>query len=387
MFDQGVPTLAPYIKDHLGLSVTATAGIVTISNLGRAVASTPAGRIVDRVGVRRILLIALTSLFCVTLAASFTKSAFLLAAMLVVGGIFTATTNPAGARHVMHEFSLHRRGIAMGIRQAGVPIGALIAALSLPAAATIMSWHASIRVLSVVAGLAVLASLRLPSKAKEKTPQELSAEPGPEYEHAGSLTLLVAWGMLMVICQYSLPTFLALYLGELQRMSALQASGLIAVAQLGGVVGRIGWGALSDRSGGRRRPFMLATTIIGAGASASLLAAEPATPTWVLLIVVLMFGVSASGWNGLWVGSLAEHAGRARSASVVGIGLSFSSLAAVGGVVTVGFIAGKTGGLRSIWLIVLALFLAAAVVVLFNGAGRVTSGDRPRNGNVTDLRC
>lgn len=378
MFDQGIPTLAPFIKEHLGLSVAATAGIVTVSNLGRAVASTPAGRVVDRICVRTIMLIALTSLLCVTLAASFTRSALPLASLLIIGGIFTATTNPAGARHVMHEFSLRRRGVAMGIRQAGVPAGALIAALLLPAAATVMSWHASIRVLSVVAGLAALACLRLPSNPERKQSQahpEQSSDVEEPNERTGSLAVLVFWGMLMVVCQYSLPTFLALYLGKLRGMSALQASGLIAVAQLGGIGGRIGWGALSDRRGGKRRPFMFATSIIGAAASASLLLAEPSTPIWVLLIVVLIFGVSAAGWNGLWVASLAEHAGRGRSGSVVGIGLSFSSLAAVGGVVAVGFVASHTGGLRTIWLVTLALFIGAALLMLFNRSAREPAVD------------
>ena len=129
--EQGVPTIVVFVKHDLALSATAAGAIVAALGLGRIIGFYAAGRAVDTRGERRVLFAgAVGSGACVAIAAAFHYTGMLV--VLTVAGLFLATATPAGGKLVFGSFPDHRRGLAMGIRQAGVPIGGLVAAAALP---------------------------------------------------------------------------------------------------------------------------------------------------------------------------------------------------------------------------------------------------------------
>ena len=62
-----------------------------------------------------------------------------------------------------------------------------------------------------------------------------------------NIRLLTVWGGLLVSGQYAVLTFLGLDLHQRMGLGLAEASAFVAIAQAGGIAGRIGWGALSDR--------------------------------------------------------------------------------------------------------------------------------------------
>src|SRR5205814_8497072 len=89
------------------------------------------------------------------------------------------------------------------------------------------------------------------------------------------------------------------------------------LGQLGGSIGRIGWGVVSDRLG-RRAPVMVLNgglaVLVCLGAAWLV---RPGVPAGVLGGLFLLVGLSTMGWNALYI-TLAAEVTRHRAAAVVG---------------------------------------------------------------------
>src|SRR5207248_166657 len=98
---------------------------------------------------------------------------------------------------------------------------------------------------------------------------------GPSPARNRNVRLLTLWGCLVVSGQYAILAFLALDLHRGARLALATASLLVAVVQAAGILGRVAWGALSDRALSRgRKPLLLVLTAVGL-AGALLLLATP----------------------------------------------------------------------------------------------------------------
>jgi MFS family permease len=90
---------------------------------------------------------------------------------------------------------------------------------------------------------------------------------------------------------------------------SLVAAGLaLSVTQLGGIGGRVVWGNVADRWLGARRMLLMLASMMTLGAlTSAYLTAD--TPQALVIAILVAFGASAIGWNGVY---LAEVARRAR---------------------------------------------------------------------------
>src|SRR5919106_1489149 len=94
-----------------------------------------------------------------------------LAAMLFLAGVLGAVTNVASGRVVMGWFDFAERGTAFGLRQAAVPLGGALAALTLPALVAATTPRAGPLVLGVGCALAAAAcAVGLRDPASPTTP-------------------------------------------------------------------------------------------------------------------------------------------------------------------------------------------------------------------------
>jgi MFS family permease len=147
-------------------------------------------------------------------------------------------------------------------------------------------------------------------------------------------------------------------------LSLLAASRYLALAQGGGMVGRVVFGLLSDRvlGGSRRVPLAIA----GAGSSLCSVAIAftgPGASAWWLAPLVLVFGFVGIGWNGVQHTLMAELAGARAAGTAVGLGLAVSSLGVTVGPPLFGHLVTVAGGYRGPW-IALAVVMVAALGVL-----------------------
>ncbi len=171
--EQGIPTVIGFIKHDLALSAGAAGALLADIPTGRILGSYAAGRAVDRVGERRILVSGAMAVGTLVVLAALTPLAWLILLFLMIGA-FAGTATPAGAKMVLQSFPERSRGLAMGIRQAGVPLGGLLAAVALPWLAGAWNWRASL----VAAGILTLIGARSPWPWANSNPAPGAAPPG-----------------------------------------------------------------------------------------------------------------------------------------------------------------------------------------------------------------
>jgi MFS family permease len=366
----GLPSLAPLLREDLGLSMAQAGSVLSAFYFGRFIVSLPAGWLTDRLGARATWLAgqALTAAFLLVAARTGTYLSLLLA--LAGVGLGFGSANPASQRAVMEWFPRASRATAVGIRQTGAPLGGALGALILPSLALASGWRAA-----VAAAGALMLTMFVVSALGYRRPrrsalaaEEAQAPAAPAGAPAGGaarrLVALMACITALFSCvQLSWTSYLTLYLHDALGYSVRAAGAVLAQGNIGGIAGTILLGLLSDRAfGGRRKPVLIGCAVVVAG----LLAAQTRAatlPGWVLLAVVLALGGLAIGWDGVHFALLGELAPRGRTGLALGVGHLGSTSGAVLGPPLFGAILAWTGSFTAAWLFAAGASLANAAAL------------------------
>ena len=320
-------SLASRIPEDFAFDDSRVGVAIAIFHVVCALTSTPAGRLVERIGALACIRIAATAtaLSCLAIA-TVAESAVGLTALLLVGGVANALGGPSVSQLFTREVALHRRGLAFGAQQSGAPLGALLAGLALPAVAIPFGWRwAFLAVAALALGAALLApagTVAAPAVARAERPRGLDAV----YALALAAALASAAGVGFV-------SFLVLYAVE-QGMSHAAAGLLLVAVSLASTLSRIGAGALADRTGQEPLRLVAAMLTISIGGYLLLIAGEPA------LIVIAALMAGGFGWA--WPGGLTlAVVQRAPGAPAWAVGVLMAGLftGAVGGPLAVGLLA------------------------------------------------
>lgn len=314
---QGVAVLAVFIRQDLHLTLAEMGLLVSAMSLGVVTGQILSGLVIDNQGPRWVLfwgtLLAVVLASFLTLATTF--SFWLLG--LGVLGVALAAVPSAGTRTIFGAFDERLRGLVMGIRQTGVPVGSALAAALLPLLVAGVGLH------RVWIGIAVLLAL---AGALFLLAMPRWRRPNPRQGASGSLRGLwgpLVLGLIMVSGQYSALTFMITNLHVREGWSIGAAGLALALVQVGGGMGRVGMGWWSDRIG-RRGPVIAALAVL-ASAMAFLVAWFPDRSPAILIIPVLwLLGVGGVGWNGLLLTWAGERVGTRRA----GQAMSWSGSAA-----------------------------------------------------------
>ncbi|WP_317697486.1 MFS transporter, partial [Aeromicrobium sp. REDSEA-S32_B7] len=121
--------LIPFLTRDRGLTLGHAGALASASLLGTTVSLVGWGVVVDRWGERLTLTLGLVVTTVGSAAAAFADGYLPLAACWFVAGVGVASSNAASGRLVVGWFPPERRGTAMGIRQAALPLGVGLAAV------------------------------------------------------------------------------------------------------------------------------------------------------------------------------------------------------------------------------------------------------------------
>jgi sugar phosphate permease len=172
-------------------------------------------------------------------------------------------------------------------------------------------------------------------------------------------------GAIMIIGQYTLTIYIVFYLNEELGVPLLEASTFLAVAHFSGAFGRIVWGIASDRLyGGSRRRVLVHSGMLSVGLTLVIAALVRGTPVTLLYFLIALYGFAVVGWTGMWVALLSELAGRNRSGTALGVGMTFVQVGKVGGPPLLGLLHDLTGTYRFSWL-ALSVIIAIATFIFY----------------------
>lgn len=312
----GPAFLIPALHDG-GLSLAGAGWIAAASIAGSTCTLVGWGAVVDAIGERFVLVTSL-ALTAVALAGAVAvrDSAVLLGLLLFLAGAAAAGTSSASGRVVVGWFPPRRRGTAMGIRQMAQPVGVGFAAVTIPvvAAGPGIGWALAVPA-ALAAAAAVACAFWVLDPVRPPKPKDLaSANP---YLGNGYLNRIHAASMLLVIPQFTVWTFMLVWLQVGEGWGPGAAGGLVAVAQVLGAVGRIGAGHLSDRVGSRTVP--LRWVAVSAGATMLAVGVAVRADHAVAVPLMMLATMITVADNGLAFTAVAERAGPFWSGRALGL--------------------------------------------------------------------
>ncbi len=261
---QGLPVLFPFIQEEFNAS-RAQLGLITSGMLlGGAGIIVVLGWLVDMMGARRILSVALVIVAAGVLLFSQIQSLLQGVLLALLIGAAGSATAPAPAKIIMDWVTPRTRALSMGLKETSVPLSGIMAAATLPFLAVTFSWRSAVVILAVIIALCGVVFFVF-----------YRDRPGSSFKRRSSLLgsiALVAKNRNLWFAALSTPIHVALHLvfvsyvilffKETLGMSTAVAAGFLAIAFVGGIVGRVTWGVVSDLLGGRRVRVLILVDIL-----------------------------------------------------------------------------------------------------------------------------
>lgn len=275
----------------------------------------------------------------------------LLLAGLALGLAFGPET-PASSALLGRLATPEQRPIVFSVRQTGNQIGAIMGSLMLPW----IAMSSPIGGFAGIAGVAVVAALVFLLLRPAYDPLTRGAATGDPkaawalLQHDPEVRRLALASMPFSAMQLALNAFFVTYLTATLALSHVAAGVLLGVAQAGGLVGRLSWGFVASRIGAASP--VIAGLGIGMAVLACLAAALPVGTSFAVLACVgFLFGLTASGWNGVFLAEVARIAPEGRVGEATGAVLTASYAGLVGGPPLIAALS-AIGGLRLAYAVI-----------------------------------
>jgi ACS family hexuronate transporter-like MFS transporter len=286
--------------------------------------------------------------------------------MIFLVGIGFTFVIPTISVAVVHWFPLRIRATALSISQSAVTIGSAFGAIIIPSMSIWLGWRSTVGILGIAVTVIVVLSFSVyrewPHKPSEPRASVLAAI-GRVLANK-NLIFVGLIGASYLALQICAATYLVLQMVEVRAMSAVEAGTFLMTANIGGAVGRIIWGSISDRafSGQRKQVSMIIG--ITSGILAIILAIGIAgMPRWLLYVTIAIFGATAFGWNGVFLAFSTESSGTATAATGLGLAIAITTMGSIVGTPLFGYIVDRTSSYTPAWLVFGIVTMAAALLV------------------------
>lgn len=290
--------------------------LIAGSTVGSIMFLMAGGPLMRRTGPMRALQIGL-ALGAVGTLMIWIDSLVVLAFAMILVGLGYGPSSPAGTDVLQRYSPPHRRNLIFSIKQAGVPVGGMVAGLALPLIAGLWNWQACLifAVLVVAITVAAMQPMRaeIDSERDPRQPVHLAAflswsnlqEPLRAVARAPAVWSACGVGACLALSQGSWFAFAVTMMVFEAELSLAQAGFLFAVMQGTGVFGRVALGHVSDRLGSGRSTMRIIGLLSGL-TSFALAAVNPAWPFWSLVLLFAVAGVTVSSWNGVQIAEVAR---------------------------------------------------------------------------------
>jgi len=323
-----VPVLAPAASDELHLSAGLIGLYVSLVYLGSMISSAASADLIRRIGAIRF------SQYCLVMCAiglallTFGTMPALIASAFVLGLGYGPIT-PASSHILAKTTPPHMMSFVFSVKQTGVPLGGALAGIVVPPLVLLGGWRLAAL---AVAGLCVLTavvaqSIRAENDADRDPKRPISAR-GPFRALAlvardATVRRLALSSFFFSALQLCLTTYLVTYLTSKLGYTLVEAGLMLAVATTAGIVGRIAWGAVADRSG-RPAAVLGFVGIAMAAAAGAMATSSPEWPRVAMIVLCAAFGGTAIGWNGVYLAEVAREAPAGKTVEATGGALFFT---------------------------------------------------------------
>ncbi|MGE0151228.1 MAG: MFS transporter [Reyranellaceae bacterium] len=318
---QAIPVLATEAADSFGVREDRVGFFVSASYFVAMLGALFGGTYAARYGAIRVSQVALG--LCAAGLLIFTVgSAWILLPAAIVLGLAYGPATPASSQILARLTPARLMNVVFSIKQTGVPLGGIIAGSIVAPLVVFAGWQWAA---AALAG-ACLAMAALLQPLRARLDLETAAARPTLKQLFGPLKLL--WGMAELrrlstlsiafsAIQVSLSTYLVIFVLDRTGAGLIAAGLALTATQIAGVAGRVFWGSVADWT---QRP-RLVLALLGlamAAAAAATACVDASWPQEALIALLVVFGATAIGWNGVFLAEVARTAGPAKAGELTG---------------------------------------------------------------------
>ncbi|MGA0541229.1 MFS transporter [Neotabrizicola sp. VNH66] len=287
-----------------------------------------------------------------------------MAAGSVLIGVGYALNNPSSSHVLSRLAPAAKRNLVFSVKQAGVPLGGVLAALAVPPLAHVFGWQAALLMLAAVPLTLAAVYLRfIPVWDGDRTPDApvlrgLRGGQGKIWRDP-ALRCLTILGFVYSAVQLSMSSFLVAMLITDFGWGAGTAATLAAGMQAGGAFGRVFWGLVADRLGSGFLVLGIVGLLTGLSAvGLGLLGSLPALG----VAMVMLAGLTGLGWNGVILAETARQS--PPGGTLTGEVLTWTFAGVTAGPASFALIYGLIGDFAATFRLFAALAVAGGLLAL-----------------------
>ena len=367
--------IAPELARAFGVPASMIGYQVSLIYFGAIVTSLVGGVLIRRLGALRTSQMALGFAGSgLALSAAPSMIAFAIGSVLV--GLGYGLTNPAASQLLMRVSKPKNRNFIFSLKQTGVPLGAVCAGLASPSLALMHGWQSAFLILAAIPLVVIILIQPLRNR------WDRDRDPSVPFSHNPTDDLGLIWRhpalrliSLSAFCfsavQISLSAFAVTMLVEDLAFGLVQAGIILSVLQVAGVIGRVSWGGMADWLKDANRVLMI-VALISACAGILTMSLEAGGSTILVTAVLCLFGLSAIGWNGVFLAEVARLAPDGRVSNATGGAMVPTYTGVVIGPATFAALYGLTGQYTATFGLFAAVSLIGLALV---AAARTKPGD------------
>ena len=373
-----IPSISPVIAAQLDVPASMVGTYISLLYIGASTAALAGGGVVLRYGAMRLsqacLLVCgaglLLTLFLGVGAGPLALVAIALSAVAI--GVGYGPITPASSHVLAKTTPRERMALMFSIKQTGVPAGTALAGLIVPPLTIAFGWQ--VAVVLIALGCIVVAVASQPLRAPLDDDRDRSARLSAQsligglslVAHAPALRTMALVSFIYAGMQMSVAGFIVAYLHTEIGLGLVAAGTALTTASVAGVVARISWGSVSDRTGAPRTTLAVIGFLM-AGASVAAALFTPSWPMLAILTVSAALGATAIGWNGVFLSEVARLAPAGEAGRATGGCLFFTYV----GVVILPFLFGwlqrASGSYALCFAVAAGVCTAVAVMLLWTG--------------------
>ncbi|MGE6537831.1 MFS transporter [Bacillus luti] len=356
----GVGAFSLFWKEEYALTNMESGLLVSVVNIGPLFCMLFVGRLLDQYNEKILISISSLLLGGSLLLTNMASGLNGLLFVLLLVGTFYSVSQPGGSKVILKWFPKENRGLAMGIRQAGIPIGGALAGVLIPFLT--IQYNVTYAINSI-ACICIIGGLLFFVFYKEPYVQEGARKEYIKISFWMQLKVVICkkelypiyiTGICMISLQMVLVGHFMKFLVREQSMTSIVAGTIFSVMFFSGMIGRVILAAISDvfYKGNRRIPLFITVC-----ASIGL----------ILLLVMsgVLYGVSALlgffsiGWFSLFIAEVAESASEESVGMTVSFALTLNQIAIIVAPVLFGYIVDERGYTYAWMCIVVLLSISA----------------------------
>ena len=265
-----IPPLMPILMDAFKLSVGRAGLLMSVYAVTGLILALPAGFIFQKLGYRVTSLIAGGSIALGAILGAISSSTGVMLTSRVIEGVGTSFMAVLAPAIIAVWFAAQKRGAAMGIWSAWVPIGSTSMLILAPILSQGANWQAVwwFGCLYALVATALFLVFVRPAPSGSAASGLSSAQP-PVASAAQVLRNRDVWLISLAfgcfnMATMSFATFTPTYLNLVRGMSLTQAALLASVVSMVSIVSCPAGGILSDKIGSRKRPYVLGLVLMAA---------------------------------------------------------------------------------------------------------------------------